>query len=255
MSWREVIVATRLPKPFYIILKIVKGLNLDFEVCEPGDWKCTVAKVVITTKDESEGIEKKKLVLVDEKSDEISISMDIMLRYYGITSPNELIVGIDPGLHTGLTIVGDGNVLYAKTLTSPIDAYKAVARILGIILKKYATSKFIVRLGAGSKLYSTLFLRGLNEKIKEHMIELVDEKYTTFPGGYETDQTSAVLIAGRSGRTPTETDYIIEPKTGYIRALQHLFVWLTGNRNCLSIDVARSILRNEYSMEYVLNEM
>ena len=87
------------------------------------------------------------------------------------------------------------------------------------------------------------------------MIELVDEKYTTFPGGYETDQTSAVLIAGRSGRTPTETDYIIEPKTGYIRALQHLFVWLTGNRNCLSIDVARSILRNEYSMEYVLNEM
>lgn len=255
MSWREVIVATRMPKILYIVLKIVKGLNLDFEVCEPGDWKCTCAKVVITTKDESEDIEKKRLVLVNENSDEISISMDIMLRYYGITSPNEIIVGIDPGLHTGLSIVGDGNVLYAKTLTSPIESNNAVAKILDISSKKYPVSKFIVRLGAGSKFYSTLFLRGLREKMNDYLIEVVDEKYTTFPGGYETDQTSAVLIAGRSGRTPIESDYLIEPKTGYIRALQHLFVWLTGNQNCLSIDIAKSILLNEYSMEYVLNEM
>ena len=136
-------------------------------MCEPGDWKCTVAKVVITTKDESEGIDTKRLVLVDENSDEISISMDIMLRYYGITSPSELIVGIDPGLHTGLTIVGDGNVLYAKTLISPIDVYNTVARILDISLKIHPNSKFVVRLGAGSKLYSTLFLRGLNQKIRD----------------------------------------------------------------------------------------
>lgn len=255
MTWREVIVATRMPKILYIVLKIVKGLNLDFAVCEPGHWECAGTKVVITTKDESKGIEEERLVLVDEKSDEISISMDIMLRYYGTTSPNELIVGIDPGLHTGLTIVGDGNVLYAKTLISPIDTYDAVTRILGISSKKYPTCKFIVRLGAGSKLYSTLFLRGLSEKIKHNMIELVDEKYTTFPGGYETDQTSAVLIAGRSGRAPITTDYIIAPKTGYIRALQHLFVWLTGNQNSLSIDTARSILLNEYSMEDALAEM
>ena len=96
MSWREVIVATRKPKPLYTILKIVKGLNLDFAVYEPGHWECAGTKVVITTKDESEGIDTKRLVLVDENSDEISISMDIMLRYYGITSPGELIIGIDP---------------------------------------------------------------------------------------------------------------------------------------------------------------
>ncbi len=252
MSWREVIIATRMPKPLYIIMKIVKGLNLDFAVYEPGHWECAGTKVVITTKDESEGIEKNRLVLVDENSDEISLSMDIMLRYYRITLPTELIIGIDPGLHTGLTIVGDGNVLFAKTLISPIDVYDAVTRIFDISLKKYPSSKFIVRMGAGSKLYSTLFLRGLHDKIKDHMIELVDEKYTTFPGGYETDQTSAVLIAGRSGRTPFETDYIIEPKTGYVRALQHLFDWLTGKQNSLSIDIARSILLGEHSIEEIL---
>ena len=71
MSWREVIVATRMPKPLYTILKIVKGLNLDFAVYEPGHWECAGTKVVITTKEESEGIEKGRLVLVDENSDEV----------------------------------------------------------------------------------------------------------------------------------------------------------------------------------------
>jgi hypothetical protein len=244
-----------MPKILYIVLKIVKGLNLDFAVCEPEDYKCHMTKVVITTESESVGIAKNRLVLVDEQSDEVSISMEIMMRYYRIVLPNELIIGIDPGLHTGLTVVGDGNVLYTKTLTSPIDTFNLASRISDIASNSYPSSQFLFRLGSGSKLYSTLFLRGLSKNTNGPPLEMVDEKYTTLPGGYETDQTSAVLIAARSGRKPGKGDYLIEPKTGYIRALQHLFDWLTGKQNSLSIDTARAILLDECSLEDALEKI
>ena len=82
-----------------------------------------------------------------------------------------------------------------------------------------------------------------------------DRLFHVFPGGYETDQTSAVLIAARTGREPNPKDYLIEPKTGYIRALQHLFDWLTGSSNSISIDTAKSILLDECTIEEVLNDI
>jgi len=109
-------------------------------------------------------------------------------------------------------------------------------------------------MGLGSKLYSTLFLRSLVKGMPDIDIELVDERYTTSPGGYLTDQTSALLIAARTGRKPEKSDFLIDQKVGFIRALQHLFSWLTNNRGELSIDTARNILSDETTVAEVLEK-
>lgn len=253
MSWREIIVATRMPKIVYIVVEILKGLNLEFELCEPGDIGCNTAKVVITTKGESTSIEESRLVLVEEDSAAVIISISIMLRYYGIIDPQEVIIGIDPGLRTGLAVIADGNVVFTTTLSSPIDVVDTSVLIAEMISSKFADSRFVIRVGAGSKLYYTLLLRGLSRKISLDTIELVDEHHTTFPGGYENDQSSAVLIGTRIGQSPYNSDLKIESKPGYVRALQHLFECITVKKNNLSIEDARLILVGEITLEELLN--
>ncbi|MHA1577946.1 MAG: hypothetical protein ACTSU3_11355, partial [Candidatus Thorarchaeota archaeon] len=249
MSWREIIVATRMPKIVYIVVEILKGLDLKFELCEPGDIGCNTAKVVITTKGESASIDESRLVLVEEDSDAVSISISIMLRYYGIVIPQEVIIGIDPGLRTGFAVIADGNVVFTTTLSSPIEVVDTSVLIAEMISSKFADSRFVIRVGAGSKLYCTLLLRGLSRKLSLDMIELVDEHHTTFHGGYENDQSSAVLIGARIGQSPFNTDLKIESKPGYVRALQHLFECISVNKNELSIEDARMILVGERTLE------
>jgi len=253
MSWREIIVATRMPKIVYIVVEILKGLNLNFELCEPGDIGCNTAKVVITTKGESASIDESRLVLVEEDSDAVSISISIMLRYYGIVIPQEVIIGIDPGLRTGFAVIADGNVVFTTTFSSPIDVVDTSVLIAEMISSKFADSRFVIRVGAGSKLYYTLLLRGLSRKLSLDMIELVDEHHTTFHGGHENDQSSAVLIGARIGQSPFNTDLKIESKPGYVRALQHLFECISVNKNDLSIEDARMILTGEITLEELLN--
>lgn len=254
MSWREIIVATKNPKILYIVVEILKGLDLKFELCEPGDRRCKIAKVVVTTEDESGSIDKNRLVLVEEESDKVSISINIMLRYFEIMVPHEVIIGIDPGLRTGFAVIADGTVVYTTTLTSPIDVVDTSILIAEMVSSNFADSRFVIRVGAGSKLYFTLLLRGLSRTLSLDMIELVDEHHTTFPGGYENDQSSAVLIGARIGHPPVITDLEIEPKMGYVRALQHLFECITVNKNNLSIDDARMILVGEITLEEMLNQ-
>jgi len=253
MSWREIIVATNNPKILYIAVEILKGLDLEFELCEPGDIGCNTAKVVITTKGESASIDESRLVLVEEDSDAVSISISIMLRYYGIIVPQEVILGIDPGLRTGLAVIADGTVVFTKTLSSPIDVVDTSVIIAELISSKFADSRFVIRVGAGSKLYYTLLLRGLSRKLSLDLIELVDEHHTTFHGGYENDQSSAVLIGARIGQSPFNSDLKLEPKPGYVRALQHLFECITVSKNNLSLEDARMILVGEITLEEVLN--
>jgi hypothetical protein len=83
-------------------------------------------------------------------------------------------------------------------------------------------------------------------------IELVNEHHTTLSGGVTSDQTSAILIAGRSGRSQTENDSVLEPKEGYVKSLK-LFVqrFTRGNRE-ISKEEARAVLLGEASLDCIL---
>ncbi|MCK5239451.1 MAG: hypothetical protein KAR33_07895 [Candidatus Thorarchaeota archaeon] len=252
MSKYDIAVATIKPKTFYIVVKILEELDLQFRVCSPGDRFCDVAKVVITTESEALSMDLERLVLVEEVPDEITVSFDVMTRYLSVRNPREIVVGIDPGLHIGLVVLANGTTIFSKVMASTVDASQTALELVQLAKKRYPKSRTLVRIGLGSKLYSTLFLRSLVRKMPDIDIELVDERHTTSPGGYLTDQTSALLIAARTGRRPEKVDFQIESKRGFIRALQHLFTWLTNNRGELSLETAREILADETTVSEVL---
>lgn len=252
MSWYDIAVATKNPKAFYGVVKILEKLDLNFRSCEPGDRFCDVAKVVITTQDEASEMHSDRLVIVENEPDEMTTSIDIMMHYLSVPQPREIVIGIDPGLHIGMAVLADGSTVYTRVLASTINAANIVTKLVQFCRLKHPRSNIIVRVGLGSKLYSTLLLRSLVDLLSDTVLQLVNEKHTTHPGGYTTDSSSAVLIASRFGRSPEESDFLIELKAGYIRALRHLFSWLTNNRGELSVEDARKILLGEISISDVL---
>lgn len=254
MSGYKIAIATEKPKTFYIIVKILTELDLKFKTCAPGDRFCDVAKVVITTLDESPIIDPQRVVIVDDVPDEVTTTFDIMTKYLSIDNPREVIVGVDPGLHIGIVVLIDGTTVYSRLMASTVDAGYEAIELAQLARTRYPRANTIVRIGLGSKLYSTLMLRAISQDSHDFDIELVDERYTTTSGISLNDQTSALLIATRSGRKPESTDFLLLEKTGYIRALRHLFSWLTNNKGELSIETARRILADEITVEEALAE-
>jgi hypothetical protein len=175
-----------------------------------------------------------------------------MSRLNDIRSPSFALIGIDPGMRFGVALVIDGVVTFKKSLSSPGDAARLSARLESYIAQLFPTCKTIVRVGTGSKLYSTLYLRNMNHQFPSLNVELVNEHHTTLSGGATSDQTSAILIAGRSGRPQTENDSVLEPKEGYIKSLRSFVQRFTRGKRKISKDEARAILLGETSLDCIL---
>jgi hypothetical protein len=99
-----------------------------------------------------------------------------------------------------------------------------------------------------------LFLRSALDQHPNLEVELVNEHHTTLSGGVTSDQTSAILIAGRTGRKHTDEDMVLEPKAGYIRSLQQFVKRYTRGRKAMTKEEARSIILNTISLDSILND-
>ena len=246
----QVAIATENPRVLYLVIELLKKLDLKFVVCSPGDSRCEDAKVVITTLEDSNNHD--TIVIVDEELDPDFTSIEIMSKLNDIHSPSLAVIGIDPGMRFGVALVIDGVVTFKNSLSTPGDAARLSVRLESYVTHLFPYCKMIVRAGTGSKLYSTLYLRNMNHHFPGLDVELVNEHRTTLSGGVTSDQTSAILIAGRSGRLQTVNDEVLEPKEGYIKSLQLLVQRLTWGKREISKDEARAILLGETSLDCIL---
>ncbi len=253
MSKYRIALATKNPRTFYIAVKILKRLALAFRSCTPNDQYCKEANLVITTSEEVDDTGCEHLLVIDEMPDESTTSLDVMMHYLSLIPPREIAIGIDPGLHNGIAVLVDGTPSFGRVLVSPIDTSALVTKLVVHVESKYPLSRVYIRIGIGSKLHSTLLLRELVRRLPASRLEMVDERNTTTQGGYFKDQFSAELIALRPGRGHTADDLKLEPKRGFIRGLQHLFTWLTDNKETLSIESVRQILRGDITLEDALS--
>jgi len=254
MARIEVAVATRDPKALYNTVRLLKALKLGFNVCNPGDSQCEVAKVVITTEDEAWGTEDSRIVKIGSEPDTDVTAIEVRIRLLGIIRPSVIAIGVDPGMRFGLAMIADGNSVHTKTVSSPIEAARHTLTWLHHIRQEYPDSETVLRIGTGSPLYSALYLRGVIDKAVGSVIELVDEHHTTIAGGAISDQSSAVIIASRHGRTPSSSDIVLEPKEGDVKALKLLFVRLTDGRSSLTTNEARLVLAGSLSLEKLVDE-
>ncbi|MHA3963988.1 MAG: hypothetical protein AM325_010645 [Candidatus Thorarchaeota archaeon SMTZ1-45] len=249
LRW-QVAIAIQNPKVLYLVIELLKKLDLKFEVCPPGDSRCEDAKVVVTTLEDSNNHD--TVVTVDEMMDLDFTSIEILAKLYDVHNPVVATIGVDPGMRFGVALVIDGVVLFKDSLTTPGFAARLTSRLESYVSRLFPNCKTIVRAGTGSRLFSTLYLRTMNKEFPSLNIELVNEHRTTLSGGVTSDQSSAILIAGRSGRPYEENDAILEPKVGYVRSLKLFVQRFTRGKRALSTDEARAILLGELSLDCVL---
>jgi hypothetical protein len=249
LRW-QVAIATENPRVLYLVIELLKKLDLKFVVCQPGDSRCYDAKVVITTLEDSNNHD--TIISVDENLDFDFTSIEIMSKLNDIHSPSVAVIGIDPGMRFGVALVIDGIVTFKKSLSPPGDAARLSSRLESYVTRLFPACKTIVRVGTGSKLYSTLYLRNIDHQFPDLDVELVNEHHTTLSGGVTSDQTSAILIAGRLGRPQTENDRILEPKEGYVKSLKIFVQRFTRGNKEISKDEARAVLLGETSLDRIL---
>jgi hypothetical protein len=244
----EAAIATENPKILYQAVQLLKGMEIDFVICHPTDSRCSHCQVVITdTPDIFEQHE--GLVLVQENFDIDYVRIEVMARLMALKAPVKAIIGIDPGMTFGIALVVDGIVLYQNSLIAPSAVVELASRLSTYIETLFSGCQSIIRVGTGFKLYLALLLRALLRKSENLDIELVNEKNTTVSGGPKSDESAAILIAGRPGRTMTASDVMLEAKAGYIRSIKQFVVRLTKGKRVLTSSEARAILLDEVAFD------
>ncbi len=254
MTISDVGVITEDPKALYYIVRLLKRLKVHFLVLSPDEADLVLAKVFICTIDvvpRLNHIGPDHLVLIDSSFNADITATELLLKLFDITEPYEVTIGVDPGIRFGMVFVADKKKIYGVTCSSPFQAASITEKWCAFVSSHLPESSIVVRIGTGSKLYFTLFLRALRRLTEPLAIELVDERNTTHPG--ESDQSSAFLIALRTGRPPVDDDYYLEQKNGFIRSLEHLIDGITEGAVKLTRADAKAILAGTLDIEDVLN--
>jgi hypothetical protein len=250
----QVAIATENPRVLYLLIELLKELGLEFVVCTADDTRCGNSKVVITTRKDSLKHKYDSVVYVEENLDPVYTSVEILASLNDVQEPTLAVIGVDPGMRFGVALVIDGTVTYKNSQTSPGAAVRLTLRLKSYVKRLFPTCQVVVRVGTGSKLYSTLFLRNALGHHPDLGVELVNEHRTTLSGGVTSDQTSAILIAGRVGRPHVDRDMVLEPKEGFVRSLQQFVRRSTRGRRNISKEEARSILLDKISLDSILDE-
>lgn len=249
MTRSEVAVATRNPKTLYLVMEVLKDLDLDFVVCEPGGAECQVAKVIITTNDEAKDLDPERVVIVEDNFDEDFMVIALMLHLLDIEKPTSIVVGVDPGMRFGLALVIDGNVIRTRISSSPGKAAQFTLHWSAAVSDSFS-QKPVIRIGTGSSMFAAFFLREIIPHVDRTLLELVNEENTTKVG--ESDKSSAILIAMRQGRPVKESDDSFEIRESHVQSLKHLVLDNTNGNKRVSTADAQAVLQGNKSLEWLL---
>ncbi len=244
----EAAVATENPKILYRIVQLLKELQIKFVICSPIDHRCEHAHVVITGPNDNSK-EHQNRIEVTEEFDIDFVRIEIMSKLHDLQSPSKAVVGIDPGMTLGVALVIDGVPVYSTALTSPEAVAILTQTLIDYTTTLYPRCQKLIRVGTGSKLYAALLLRSLRNGKILPTIELVNEHKTTIIGGARSDESAAILIAGRTGRPASTSDLSIEPKLGYIRSVKQYVTRLTKGKKSITSNEARELLVGESTLE------
>ncbi len=249
----EAAVATENPKILYKIVQLLKKLNVKFVICSPIDHRCEDAHIVISGPDDN-STQHSDRIEVTEEFDTDYVRIEIMSKLYNIENPSRAVIGIDPGMTSGLALVIDGFSVYSNSLTSTKNVTTLTESLMNHVNTLFPQCQKLVRVGTGSKLYSALLLRSILATHSKLPLELVNEHKTTIIGGARSDESAAILIAGRSGRPVSDSDLSIEPKMGYIRSLKQYVKKLTRGKKSITSDEIRILFSGDSTLEDILDQ-
>jgi len=247
----EAAVATENPKILYRIVQLLKDLEIKFVICSPIDHRCEHAHVVISGPDDNSEAHLGRIE-VTEDFDTDFVRIEIMSKLHDLRTPSRAIVGIDPGMTFGVALVIDGVPVYSNSLSSPEAVTDLTQTLINNTNTLFPKCHKLIRIGTGSKLYAALLLRSIRNGKILSSVELVNEHNTTIIGGAKSDESAAILIAGRNGRPASTSDLSVEPKAGYIRSVKQYVTRLTKGKKSITSNEARALLVGDEALEDVI---
>lgn len=183
-------------------------MELQFDSLSPEEAAVSNARVIITTQDEADIVNKKGIVMIDtelEKYPAIAKAKILRSIMGERVIDDQLIIGIDPGSRIGISAIYLHHEISSAVIESSVqDAINHVAAILGGIESR----KKVVKIGDGNISMAMQIAHNLKMKFKDRVsIEIVDEHGTSLPQYTDAnrrgirDKSSARVIAFRSGKS------------------------------------------------------
>lgn len=198
----KIAVVTVSGKAYYLIVNELKERGVSFLSLTPNDKIPIDVKVAITTREESSRVTHQNTLEYTEDGNPAGIVEEAIRLVEGRGPYENMVIGIDPGLHFGVAVLGDRTLIETKNCVSVPETVNVIADILNRIPAAHRT----IRVGNGAPLITEGLLRHLSSLQRDITFEIVSEEGTSQTLGESShrrgkkDVISAIRIAQRRGR-------------------------------------------------------
>ncbi len=203
----KVAVATVQGKAYFFIVNKLSEKNISFISLLPGQPVAAKIKIVITTPEEKHLVNHEKILIFQGEDKLDGLIDEVTKTLLAKEAFARIIIGIDPGVATGLVAVADGKVIEEGNCFSSEEVIGSIIKILGNV--DFALTTVSVKMGNGVPIYKEL-LRDLDDTLPTKVaLEVVDEAGTNKPLKENKRSrgirhiSSAKRIAGRVGNIVT----------------------------------------------------
>jgi hypothetical protein len=195
-------IATAYGKPYYRFSTYLKTLNLSFDSILPEEILDYSGHLILTTREESPKTCRQPLLHEDILEHHPTVIRGMMMQKLNLHFEEEnLILGIDPGQRTGLSIFYYGKEIESSFYSSVEKLVFHIIQVLGGLRAK----RKIVKIGDGNMNIAKQIVTMLNLKFcSSFELEFVDERKTSlkiknFNQRGKRDMLSAKYISQRDG--------------------------------------------------------
>jgi hypothetical protein len=197
----KVAVATVQGKAYFLIVNMLKEQHIPFISIIPGNPIFTRVKLVITTEKEKDLINYGIILVFHNENDLENLISDVKRILLGKEMFERIVIGIDPGLASGLAVLADGKVIEESNCFSIHELSSSVLRAIRKV--NLAGTHVVVKIGNGTPIYRDI-LNDLDDALPIQVeLEVVGEAGTDKPQTKHSRKirhiSSAIRIAGRSG--------------------------------------------------------
>jgi hypothetical protein len=200
----RVAIATVQGKAYFFIVNALRDQNIPFISLLPGQPVPPKARMLITTEQEQAAANHHEKVFIFHGEEDIDTLISAVKRtLLGKEAFEKIIIGLDPGVATGLAVIGDGKVIEEGNCYSTQEVTRTISKTLRNI--NFTQTAVTVKIGNGVPVYKEM-LQALDESLPpEVTLEVVGEAGTNKPLQENRRSrkirhiSSAIRIAGRVG--------------------------------------------------------